>query len=171
MKGKKWTAFLAALGIGGLLLVSYPAVTFATVTSPAANSTGVGAALGRCSGAMVDTISKLLGIDQTEIIKERQAGKSMVDIAKTKGVDEEKLVNTVIEERKAVLDQKVKDGLVTEEQAEYCIENMEQRIGDNLNRTAAGPANGRGMRGGRGPGGGMGCGMGNGCGQGYAVSQ
>lgn len=162
MKIKKWPALvLAALGIGGLLLVSYPAVTSATVAPPAAKSTGIGAALCGWSGSMVDTISKLLGIDRTEVIEERQAGKSMVDIAKTKGVDEKKLVNTVVEERKAVLDQRVKDGLITKEQAQYCTENMEQRIQDNLNRTSLGPANGRGMRGGRGPG--SGAGFGGGC--------
>jgi len=177
MKGKKWTAVLAALGIGGLLLVSYPIMTSAA-DAPAANNIGVRAAMGRWSGNMVDTISKLLGMDQTEIIKERQAGKSMVDIAETKGVDAEKLVNTVVEERKALLDQRVKDGLITEEQAEYCTENMEQRIEGNLNRASVGPGNGCGMRGGRGPGSGSGGGFGRGMngqgyggGQGYGASQ
>ena len=176
MKSKRWIALgLTALGIGGLLLVSYPAMTSASV-APAVKSTRIGAALCGWSGSMVDSISKLLGMDQTEIIKERQAGKSMVEIAKTKGVDEEKLVKTVVDERKAVLDQRVKDGLITEEQAKYCNENMGQRIEANLNNTAVGPTNGRGMRGGRGPAGsvgygagcgGAGCGMANGLGQGY----
>ena len=184
MKSKKWIALgLTALGIGGLLLVSYPAMTSASVI-PAAKSTRFGAALCGWSGSMIDSISKLLGMDQTEIIKERQAGKSMVEIAKTKGVDEEKLVNTIVEERKAVLDQIVKDGLITKEQAQYCNDNMEQRIDANLNTTAVGPANGRGMRGGRGPGAGAGfgagcggagagCGLANGQGycQGYGVVQ
>lgn len=169
MKGKKWIAGItAALAIGGLLVVSQPAWTYATVTAPAAQSfscAGLGAALGRLQGGMIATVSNLLGIDQAEVIKERQAGKSLVDIAETKGVDEQKLVDTVVSERKALLDQRLKDGLITEEQAQYCTENMTQRITDNLNRTTIGPGNCGG--GGCGMGGGY-CGGGNyGAGKGY----
>lgn len=164
---------MAALVIGGLLVVSQPVWTYA-VTAPATqnfNRAGLGAALGRLQGGMIATVSKLVGLDQAEIIKERQAGKSMVDIAVSKGVDEKELVNTVVYERKALLDQRVKDGLITEEQAQYCTDNMNQRITDNLNRTNVGPGSGFCGGGGYGMGGGYcggaGYGAGYGAGKGY----
>jgi hypothetical protein len=155
MKTKKWIAgALSALAVGGLLAVSQPMISYAAENAPAVQNfqpgAGIGAAVGRLQGSMIDVISKLLGMDRTQLIQERQAGKSMVDIAETKGVDEQKLVDTIIDQRKSFIDQRLKDGQITEEQAQYCEDNMEQRIKTNLERTTVGPANGnrgRGMRG------------------------
>lgn len=158
MKAKKWMAgALTALAVGGLLAVSQPILSYAAETAPVVQNfqpgAGMGAAAGRLQGSMIDVISDLLGMDRTQLIQERQAGKSMVDIAKTKGVDEQKLVDTIMDQRKAFIDQRLKDGQITEEQAQYCEDNMEQRIKTNVERTTVGPANGFGGRGMRGMGG------------------
>lgn len=155
MKTKKWMAgALAALAVGGMLAVSQPLMSYAAETVPAVQNVqpgaGIGAAIGRLQGSMIDTISNLLGMDRTQVIQERQSGKSMVDIAKTKGVDEQKLVDTIVDQRTTFIDQRLKDGQITEEQAQYCKDNMEQRIKTNIERTTVGPANGargRGMQG------------------------
>lgn len=155
MKAKKWIAgALSVMAVGGMLAVSQPIMSYAAETTSAVQNfqpgAGIGAAVGRMQGSMINVVSDLLGMDTTQIIQERQAGKSMVDIAKTKGVDEQKIVSTVVNERKAVIDQRLKDGQITEEQAQYCNDNMEQKIKTNLERTTVGPANGsrgKGMRG------------------------
>ncbi len=150
MSMKKWIAgTLSMLAIGGTIAVSEPTITYATENAPAVQEfqRGAGAAIGRVQGSMNEVISNLLGMDRTEIIKERQSGKSMVDIAQTKGVDENKLVDTIMENRKDVIDQRLKEGAITQEQAQYCEDNMEQRIKANLNRTTTGPANGQGRKG------------------------
>lgn len=171
MNAKRWLAgALCALVVGGTLAVAQPALSYAAGAAPQGFA-GIGAAAGQLQGSLTNLVSSILGLDSATVLKERQAGKSLVDIAKSKGVAEQKLVDDVVTERKAVIDQRLKDGQITATQAEYCETNMEQRITANLNRTTVGPGSGvPGTGGGRGMGmggRGQGLGCGNGCGYGY----
>lgn len=157
MKTKKWIAgALSVIALGGMLYIGQPAVSYAAESGIAVTNTwqrGAGIGMGRVQDSMIDFISTLIGMDKTAIIEERQTGKSMVSIAGSKGVSEETLVNSVVEKRASIIDQRVKDGTMTEEQAQLCEEEMETRIKTNLNRTTVGPADGvrgggQGMRGG-----------------------
>lgn len=156
MKAKKWIAgALSVAALGGMLYIGQPAVSYAADSPTTVTNTwqkGAGLGMGRVQNSMLDFISTLLGMEKTAVLEERQAGKSMVSIAESKGVNEETLVNKVVEQRKAIIDQRVKDGTMTEEQAQLCEEEMDARIKSNLNRTTVGPADGarggRGMRGG-----------------------
>ncbi|WP_418791944.1 hypothetical protein [Phosphitispora sp. TUW77] len=169
MNLKKTLAGIAAItALGGILvfgqLFTTPNANAATTESTAPQSTGVfckGAGLGRVYGNMIDSVSKLLGMDAAEVRTERQSGKSLSQIAESKGISEDKLVDSILEQRKSQLDQSIANGTISEEQAEYCLENMEQRVKDSVQRTTLGQGNGRGGKG-------MGkrAGMGNGTGLG-----
>jgi len=52
-----------------------------------------------------------------------------------------------------MIDQRVDDGMMTEEMAEYCTQNFEANIKTMLNNTTFGPKGGRGKGGQRGFGG------------------
>jgi len=147
-------AVLTPLVLGGTLLVAQPQPSQASETPPVtvtesklAYGQGLGLRMG-FRGGMLDAVSKLLGMDVADIRAERRAGKSLAAIAGEKGVDEDTLVQALMSGRQQVLNEKVAAGQITQEQANYCLENMEQRIKQNIERTSVGP-NGQG-RGGKG---------------------
>lgn len=122
-------------------------------TSPSTVCTPQGG--GRWGGVfgMSATVAKILGIEQTELAAERQAGKSLAEIAQTKGVDEATLVQKMVAERKAQLDERVKAGTLPQEQANLMLQRMETQMKAAVERTEAGPMGPGGMRGAQGWGG------------------
>ena len=114
---------------------------------------GVGMGGGPWGGVSAsDSVTKLLGIDAAQIVEQRQDGQSLADIAKTKGVDEAKLVDTITADRKAQLDALVKAGTLTQAQADLMLERMQTQIKTAVERTTVGPM-------GRQAGGGLGLGQ------------
>jgi len=113
-----------------------------------------------------DEVETLLGMTAEQIQAERLAGKSLVEIAASKGVSEETLVSTILNAKKADLDALVAAGKLTQAQADFIYDRMEQTVPVMVNRTDTGPMwrgqgqstppsgipgrGGRGMTGGRG---------------------
>ncbi|MGC5326158.1 hypothetical protein [Brevibacillus sp. SYSU BS000544] len=77
----------------------------------------------------------LLSLDATALQTEFQAGKSLADIAKAKGVAVEKVVELLVKQHEAQLETAVKDGKLTQEQATQMKEKMTERITDMVNNT------------------------------------
>lgn len=159
MKIKKWLKnTLSALAVGGLLTTfplpslaaenhqhgdTTPAVTAAPQENTG-NHSGVGSMTGgmisemmngMMQGTVVKAVYELTGIDKKEIINQHHAGKSFMEIAKSKGVTEEKLLETIISAHTAKIDQKVQDGKMDEEMAKQCKEHFEAKIKEMLNKT------------------------------------
>lgn len=177
MKIKNWLASAVVLTlIGGVLLVGVPAVKAFAAGNQSGGKAGQGYGLqmGRNFGSMSANMAQFLSISQEDLKADRQSGKSMVQIAAEKGISEQELVDYVIGQRSAQIDQMVSDGKITQEQADKQL--MSERVKANLNRTEVGPnrsgnaadrgnkAAGEGM--GKGMGKGLGNGQGNGGGQG-----
>lgn len=151
-------ALVAVLALG----IAVPALAVQE-EAPGSTAQGAGSAAwgGICRGtsAVATAVADLLGMSSDEIAAQRQDGKSLEDIAAGKDVSKEALVGTMLESRKSVLDQAVKDGRITEAQAETMIANMETRISERVSDPAVGPRGGAGTNG-------AGCGMGAGLGEG-----
>lgn len=94
--------------------------------------------IGRANGGMVASIAQLLGLDLSEVIAQRQQGKSMLEIAASNGMDSRELLDAVMAARKDLIQQLVADEKLTKEQADICRATMEKRIEANLNRTTIG---------------------------------
>ncbi|WP_227766439.1 DUF2680 domain-containing protein [Zhaonella formicivorans] len=125
----------------GVMLLLTTALLISTVPAFAAESTtnrGAGVAIGRMYGSMRTVIADLLGMSESDLIAARQSGQSMVDIAKEKGIEKEQLIDKVVSTRKDTLQQLVADGKITQEQANYCLQNLETRIESNMERTTTG---------------------------------
>ncbi|MDF2558019.1 MAG: hypothetical protein K0R71_1847 [Bacillales bacterium] len=138
MKGlKKLAAVAAVVGVIGTGFAAYAS----TGTTP------------------VDIASKLTGKTVEELSQERVSGKTYGTIAKEAGKLEE-FKTEMLEQKKAVLEQRVKDGLLTQEQADEII----KAITDNqVNCDGSGSSMvGKKFGVGFGQGSGMGKGMGNG---------
>lgn len=170
---KKWRNLGLAAVLGAALVGSVPLISQAANDTPQVTNNGVGLAIGRMGTSMIDSISKFLGLTSDEVRTERQSGKSLTDIASDKGVSKDKLLDQMLKERKVQLDALVKDGKLTQEQADQYLAQMKERMGTMVDRTETGrpdfaPGRGQGMGQGQGQGRGRGAGMqGGNCGGGF----
>mgnify|MGYP005852915919 FL=1 len=108
----------------------------------AAGVAGRGAGHGFAS--VFEALQKLTGLTAEEIVAQRHAGKSAVEIAREKNVGEDALMAEVLAARKAALDEAVKAGRITQERADFMLKNMTERVKEGLNRTSVGPRGGQG---------------------------
>ncbi len=155
-KFKKFAAVLVAVGILGTAAIVYAE---ATAKTPA------------------EIISGLTGKTLEDVVKERADGKTYGTIANEAGkLDEFK--SQILEQKKAILDERVKAGTLTQQQADQIYNNIKNnqatcdgtgnaRLGRN---NGMGVGNGSGMGQGRGTGRGMGQRNGSGTCQGFGAS-
>lgn len=172
MSKSKWLAVVAAALVAGLVLGNLGSAVAAESTSatPSVGSTiascglGIGRDLRDAGGRMIDIVAKLTGKSVDDVRAERQAGKSLADIAQAEGVSSDKVVDEALAPRKAALGKAVTDGTITQAQADAAFATMKSRLSDRIDSTSPGRAAGAGGgRGGCGSGLG-GCGGGGGCG-------
>lgn len=106
-----------------------------------------------------EEVATLLGMTAEEIQAERQAGKSLAQIAAAKNISEETLISTIIDAKKVDLAKLVADGKLTQAQMDLMVEQMQTQVKTMVERTGVGraseqgqmrPGMGRGSRGGRG---------------------
>ena len=104
---------------------------------------GGGAMMGGGMG-LEEEVLTLLGMTREQVIAERQAGKSLLQIAQAKNVTEQQLVSTILAAKRADLDQLVRDGKLTQAQADQMYQNMQQTVPQAIKRTTTGPMWGNG---------------------------
>jgi hypothetical protein len=141
--------------------------------SAACNGSGVkfGPTMRDAGGRLLDIVADLTGLSTEEVAEQRAEGESIADIAASKEVEADAVVDAALDARKAALDELVADGTITQEQADEMLERMSTRLSDRITSTetgnngcgAGGPGvgggggngdGGRGKGGGRGGGGG-----------------
>lgn len=174
MKKSKTLALVTAGLVAGLVLgsigVSYAAEETETTAPAACTGIRMGEAIRGAGARLIDVLADLTGLSTDEIAAERAAGNSVADIAEANGVPADEVVVAALAARRAILDEKVADGTITQEQADLALERMTERLTDRVASDETGrPAwagAGRGM--GRGMGGGQGAGQG---GQGGCAGQ
>jgi hypothetical protein len=88
-----------------------------------------------------DAVEKLLNMTDEQIQAERQAGKSLAQIAQAKGVGKDELVKTIVDAKKTILDEQVKAGKLTQAQADAIYAHMQQQASVMVDRTTTGPGN------------------------------
>ena len=92
---------------------------------------------------MEDEVTTLLGMTEEQIQAERQAGKSLVQIAASKGVSEQALVTAILTAKKADLDAQVAAGRLTQDRADAMYARMQTQVAVAVNRTTTGPRQGQ----------------------------
>ena len=73
---------------------------------------------------MSDAITKLLGMTWQQIYDARVSGKTMSDIAKSKGISDQKVIDAMLAGQKSVIDQALKDKRITQAQADWMLARM-----------------------------------------------
>jgi hypothetical protein len=118
-------------------------------------SVGYGTGMGQYfAGTLQEVIADRLGMNVEELLVARRKGNSIADLAELKDVNMDELMAAMIEARKVELEQLLKEGVITEEQMEAIMDNIESRIETAIQRETVGPFTGRGGKMGRSRGGG-----------------
>jgi hypothetical protein len=136
MKGKKWVAVVGALA----LFVLVGAIVVGTVSAQAPTPTpGAGGLLGKFGRGLgawggpngqFDAIAKALNLTPTQLFEQLHSGKTLEEIAKAQGVDLTKIQETAqatrLQAMKDSIAQAVKDGKMTQAQADWLLQGIEK---------------------------------------------
>lgn len=148
-KGKAFALVAAGL-VAGLVLGSIGVAGAAT--APAATSSQsasaapewcpspvwrAGQAVRDAGGRLIDIVADLTGLSTDQVAAKRADGQSFEQIAESEGVSSDDVVAEALKVRKELLDQKVEDGTITQQQADAMLENMKTRLTERVTSTDA----------------------------------
>ena len=133
-------AVVALMALGG-------GAAFAQGPSTTPPLAGLSLRLGGPSNSLVAIAAQTLGMDRTALVAELNAGKTIADVAKAKGVALDKIVSAFVQPHVDWLNQAVKDGKITQAQADQSIATMKANITAKLSVpfTPRGNGNGQGF--------------------------
>ncbi len=130
----------------GLILTTLLVVGAPSVLLAADDTANLGLGIGRIYGNMITVVADFLGMTTDDIRAERWEGKSIAEIAADKNVSQDELIDAVVGARQDNLQDAIESEIITQEQADLCLEQMKERITTNLERTETGrPAWARGQ--------------------------
>jgi hypothetical protein len=83
--------------------------------------------------------AKALGMSETDLLTALRSGKSLAAVAKEKGVVVQKVVDALVAQAKQRIADAVKNGRLTQAQADQRLADLEQQVTDRVNATGDGP--------------------------------
>lgn len=81
---------------------------------------------------LIDALAELTGQEPADLYAELQEGKTLLEVAQAHGVSADQLVKAALASRAEVLQQRVEDGYLTQEQADWMLEHMEEEMLEHL---------------------------------------
>jgi hypothetical protein len=81
---------------------------------------------------LMDALAELSGLEPTELYAEMQEGKTLLEVAQAHGISAEGLVEAALSSRAEVLQQRIEAGYLTQEQADWMLEHMEEEMLEHL---------------------------------------
>ena len=109
--------------------------------------------------AVWTAVAKELGMTYEQLVAATQSGKTIWQLAAEKGVSIERLRQVMLDARKAALADLVKQGVITQEQADWMLNHSQGMMGGGFGSCGGNPGSmmgGRGMMSGQGMSGGRG---------------
>jgi hypothetical protein len=91
--------------------------------------------MGRGGGSLVGAAAEKLDMSVEDLFAELRDGKSIADVAGEKGVDPQEIIDTYLAELGETLKQAVEDGKLTQNQADWMLEQATETAPDQLNNT------------------------------------
>ncbi|MEO6205921.1 MAG: hypothetical protein ABIO67_11155, partial [Mycobacteriales bacterium] len=91
-----------------------------------------------------DAVAKVLGVTPAELRTQMRAGKTLAQIATAQGVSKDTLVADLVKAAEAELATAVKDGKITQAQADKIKPTLTDRITEQVDRVAKAPRGDRG---------------------------
>lgn len=98
----------------------------------------------------LDTVAQSLDLTVDELRSELSTGKSIADLAEERGVNVDSIIEAILAQHEAFLDDAVAAGNITEEQKDWMQANMAAMLGERVNQSwtfggFGGWSGGRGM--------------------------
>lgn len=109
-----------------------------------------GGFLGWEDGSLLDIAADQLGMTQEDLVAELQDGSTIADLAAEKGVELQAIADAFVAQRAEDLAEAVEEGRITQERADWMLEQMGEQVLEHLESGL--PFDGCGPRGGFGPG-------------------
>lgn len=116
------------------MTIAYSTTTYAATNTAAAKLSknvkgGIVSASGiKCKSHNKEEILKKLGITKVEFDTAQKAGKTLFDVAKTKGYSEADVKAIIIEVKSKAIDDKVNSGKITKEKGEALKAKIKDRV-------------------------------------------
>lgn len=102
-------------------------------------------------GVVSNAISKLLGMTPQDLYAEHSSGKTLSEIAKEKGITDQQVIDAMLAGRQEMVAQAVKDGRITQAQADWMLAQIKTMAPLMLNNQFGPGGMGRIGAGGHGP--------------------
>ncbi len=93
---------------------------------------GYGFRFGMNGGSLVDITAQVTGLSTADVVAELQAGKTFAQVAQAHGKTATDVVNAFVANRKAVLDQAVADGRITQANADQLLATMKANVEEHV---------------------------------------
>jgi hypothetical protein len=140
---------LTIVGVLAILVAALPAGA-AFAQGPSGDHPPMGLGRGNWGGpdnSLVAVAARVLGMEQTALVAELNTGKTIADVAKAKGVALDKIVAAFAQPHVERLTQAVKDGKITQAQADQYLATMKANLTAKLSApfTPRGNGNGQGF--------------------------
>ena len=144
---------LLALNLsGGAAFAQSPTATPTAPGGPGHGGPGRGPAFGRPGGVdMVSAVAQALGMTTQDLMTQLRAGKTLADLAQSKGVSQDAVKQAIANAQKAAVDAAVTAGRLTADQATQAKQRIDERVAA-LDLTKPGLGFGRGFEFHRAPG-------------------
>ena len=138
---------LTIVGVLAILVAALPAGA-AFAQGPSGDHPPLGLGRGSWGGpdnSLVAVAANVLGMEQTALVAELNTGKTIADVAAAQGVALDKIVTAFAQPHVDWLNQAVKDGKITQAQADQHIAAMKANITAKLNAAFTPRGNGSGQ--------------------------
>jgi hypothetical protein len=120
------TAVLAAVGFG---ITSAASARFGeTVVEKSGRTERIAPMHDRRDGDHLEAAATALGMTSAEVKTQLQSGKSLAEIATSKGLAVQKVIDAIVADVKAEIAEKVTDGKLTQAQADTMLKDVTVRV-------------------------------------------
>lgn len=145
------TLALAVLGgaaaISGVVTVPSGIAAAADPSSPAkAQAKGFGAHHGPLGGVL-NTVAQILNVTPQELLKDLRQGQSIAQVAQSKGVAEQQVIDAIVKDLSASIDKRVQDGKLSQEKADQLKAGLPDRVKQMVEHQGPWKKEGRSFRG------------------------
>lgn len=84
-------------------------------------------------GASLETAARVIGESETSIRADLRSGQSLAQIAGDAGVESGAVVDAIVADKTERIEQRVRDGLLTQERADEKLANLDERVEARVN--------------------------------------
>jgi hypothetical protein len=89
-------------------------------------------------GSLIRNTAEISGMTPAEVVTELRAGKSLAQVAESKGKTADEVIAAARAKIKARLDQAVANGRITQEQADQMLQRFDEKAPEVMNNTELG---------------------------------